>query len=168
MPIAQFHKRQLYVAVWCYSFERPAAFKYSHFLSGLIVGTFCGTKICEKLSIKHDRNLWVFFLLHYLQRGYLGEKNANVARQKLSHCRHKGLVMIRDEAHLRWGHRNDQSCRGHQCSKTMLTGESRFHTSPPRGFEPRSLVMGSKRVVHWISETWWEWSEIAGSPHKNC
>jgi hypothetical protein len=25
-------------------------------------------------------------------------------------------------------------------------------------------VRGSKQVVHWISETWWEWSEIAGSP----
>ncbi len=23
--------------------------------------------------------------------------------------------------------------------------------------------MGSKQVVHWTSETWWEWSEIAGS-----
>ncbi len=50
------------------------------------------------------------------------------------------------------------------CSETMLTGESLFHIStPPRGFEPRSLVMGSKRVVHWTIETWWGWSEIAGS-----
>jgi hypothetical protein len=24
--------------------------------------------------------------------------------------------------------------------------------------------MGSKWVVHWTSETWWEWSELAGSP----
>ncbi len=46
----------------------------------------------------------------------------------------------------------------------MLTGESRFHIRPPRGFEPGSLVAGSKRVVHWTSETWWEWSEIASSP----
>jgi hypothetical protein len=29
------------------------------------------------------------------------------------------------------------------CSETTLTG-----------FEPGSLVMGSKRVVHWTSETW--------------
>ncbi len=43
---------------------------------------------------------------------------------------------------------------GHQCSKTTLTGESQFHISTP---------CGSKRVVHWTSETWWEWSEIAGS-----
>ncbi len=49
------------------------------------------------------------------------------------------------------------------CSETKLTGESRFHTSTPRGFEPGSLVMGSKQVVHWTSETWWESSEIAGS-----
>jgi hypothetical protein len=26
-------------------------------------------------------------------------------------------------------------------------------------------VFGSKRVVHWTGETWWEWSEIAGSPY---
>ncbi len=50
------------------------------------------------------------------------------------------------------------------CSETTLTGESRFHISPPRGFEPESLVTGSKQVFHWTSETWWEWSEIAGSP----
>ncbi len=31
---------------------------------------------------------------------------------------------------LRRGH-NDQSCQGHQCSETMLTGESRFHISTP-------------------------------------
>ncbi len=50
------------------------------------------------------------------------------------------------------------------CSETTLTGESRFHISPPRGFEPESLVAGSKQVVHWTSETWWESCEIAGSP----
>jgi hypothetical protein len=50
------------------------------------------------------------------------------------------------------------------CSETTLTGESRFHISPPRGFEPVSLVAGSKQVVHWTSETWWESCEIAGSP----
>jgi hypothetical protein len=50
------------------------------------------------------------------------------------------------------------------CSETTLTGESWFHiNTPPRGFEPGSLEMGSKRVVHWTSETWWEWSEIGGS-----
>ncbi len=49
------------------------------------------------------------------------------------------------------------------CSETTLTGESRFHISPPRGFEPVSLVAGSKQVVHWTSETWRESCEIAGS-----
>ncbi len=49
-------------------------------------------------------------------------------------------MTVRDDARLRRGH-NDQSCRGHQCRETMLTGESRFHIStPPRGFEPGSLV----------------------------
>ncbi len=69
----------------------------------------------------------------------------------------------RDKAHLRWG-RNDQSNRGHQCSVTSLTGESRFHISTPLGIEPGSLMTGSKRVVHWTSETLCESSEIACSP----
>ncbi len=37
-------------------------------------------------------------------------------------------------------------CIGIYCSKTTLTGESRFHISPPRGFEPVILVAGSKQV----------------------
>ncbi len=32
------------------------------------------------------------------------------------------------------------------CSETSLTGKSRFHISPPRGFEPVTLVAGSKQV----------------------
>jgi hypothetical protein len=34
-----------------------------------------------------------------------------------------------------WGRSpvDDQSRRGHQCSKTTLTGESRFHISTPQG-----------------------------------
>jgi hypothetical protein len=82
----------------------------------------------------------------------------------LSHCREEGLVMARDVAPLgeRRGH-NDQSHRGHQCSKITLTGKSWFHISTPRGFEPGSLVTGSKWVAHWTSQKWWEWSEIAGS-----
>ncbi len=44
----------------------------------------------------------------------------------------EGLVMVRDEARLRRGH-NDQSRQVHQCSKTTLTGESRFHRSIPQG-----------------------------------
>jgi hypothetical protein len=34
----------------------------------------------------------------------------------------------------------------YKCSETTLTGESRFHISPPRGFEPVTLVAGSKQV----------------------
>jgi hypothetical protein len=47
-----------------------------------------------------------------------------------------------------WGQSpvDDQSRRGHQCSKTTLTGESRFHLSTPRGFEPVTLVAGCKQV----------------------
>ncbi len=100
-----------------------------------------------------------------LQRAWNQDRRAVWDQVGLSHYRHEGLVMVRDKACLRQGHRNDQSRWGHQCSETTLTGESRFHISPPGGFEPRSLVTGSKRVVHWTSETWWELSEIAGSLH---
>jgi hypothetical protein len=50
------------------------------------------------------------------------------------------------------------------CSETTLTGESRFHISTPLGIEPGSLLTRYKRVAHWTSETWYECSEIAGSP----
>jgi hypothetical protein len=50
-------------------------------------------------------------------------------------------------------------------SETMLTGESRFHTSTPLGIEPQSLMTGSKGLTHWTSETVYECSEIAGSSH---
>jgi hypothetical protein len=36
------------------------------------------------------------------------------------------------------------------------------HKYPP-GIEPGSLMMGSKRVIHWTSETMYECGEIAGS-----
>jgi hypothetical protein len=73
--------------------------------------------------------------------------------------------MIREEACLTQGHRSDQSRRGHQCSETTLTGESRLHISTPLEIEPESLMTGSKRVVHWTSETLCKCSEIAGFPH---
>ncbi len=82
----------------------------------------------------------------------------------LSHCWHEGLVTVWDKARRRRGGNDDQSRRGHQCSETSLTGESRFQISTPREFELGFLVTWSKQVVHWTSETWWEWSEIAGSP----
>jgi hypothetical protein len=53
-------------------------------------------------------------------------------------------------------------CRG--CSETTLTEESRFHISTPLEIEPESLMTGSKWVVHWTSDTWYECSEIASSP----
>jgi hypothetical protein len=81
-----------------------------------------------------------------LQRAWNQDRRAVWGQVGLSHCRHEGLVMVWDEARLRWGHRNDQSRRGHPCSETTLTGESRFHINPPRGFEPGSLVTGSKQV----------------------
>ncbi len=99
-----------------------------------------------------------------LQRVWNQDRKAVWDQVGLSHYRHEGLVTVRDKACLRRDHNDDQSRQGHQCSETTLTGESRFHKSTPRGFEPRSLVTGSKGLVHWTSETWWEWSENAGSP----
>jgi hypothetical protein len=75
-----------------------------------------------------------------LQRAWNRERRAVWDQVGLSHCWYEGLVMVWDKACLRRGHRNDQSHRGHQCSETTLTGESRFHIRPPRSFEPRSLV----------------------------
>jgi hypothetical protein len=51
----------------------------------------------------------------------------------------------------------------HQCSETMLKGESRFHINTPLGIEPGSLMMGSKWVDHWTIGAVYECSEIAGS-----
>jgi hypothetical protein len=107
------------------------------------------------------RQLWSW--KEVLQWAWNRDRKAAWDQVGLSHCRHEGLVMVWNEARLRRGY-DDQSRRGHQCSKTSLTGESRFHISPPRGFEPRSLVTRSKGLVHWTSKTWWEWNEIAGSP----
>jgi hypothetical protein len=52
----------------------------------------------------------------------------------------------------------------HFCSKTTLTGESRFQISTPLGIEPGSLIMGSKGLTHWTNEIVYKCSEIAGSP----
>jgi hypothetical protein len=112
------------------------------------------SRLCRLWSQKED-----------LQQAWNWDRRAVWDQVGLSHCRHNSLVMVRDEACLRQGH-NDQSCRGHQCSKTTLTGESWFHISTPLGIEPGSLMMGSQRVVHWTSETWYECSEIAGSPQS--
>ncbi len=95
-----------------------------------------------------------------LQRAWNRDRKAVWDQVGFSHCRHKGLVMVRDEARLRWCH-SDQSRRGHQCSETTLTGESQFHISTPPGIEPGSLMTGSKRMDHWTSGTVGECSEIA-------
>jgi hypothetical protein len=98
-----------------------------------------------------------------LQRAWNWVRRAVWDQVALSHCRQDSLVTVRDKACLRPGH-NDQSCRGHQCSETMLTGESQFHINTPLGIEPGSLMTGSKWLTHWTSETVYECSEIAGSP----
>ncbi len=98
-----------------------------------------------------------------LQRAWNRDRRAVWDQVGLSHCWHDGLVTVQDKARLRRGH-NDQTRRGHQCSETTVTGESRFYISIPLGIEPGSLMTGSKRVDHWASGTVCECSEIAGSP----
>jgi hypothetical protein len=48
--------------------------------------------------------------------------------------------------------------------KRVLAGKSLFHISTSLGIEPGFLMTGSKQAVCWTSETWYECSEIAGSP----
>ncbi len=110
------------------------------------------SRLCRLWSWKED-----------LQWAWNRDRKAVWDEVGLSHCQHDSLVTVWDAARLRRGH-NDQSRRGHQCSETILTGESRFHIGTPLGIESRSLITGSKLVVHWTSETWCECSEIAGSP----
>jgi hypothetical protein len=92
------------------------------------------SQLCRLWSQKED-----------LQRAWNRDRRAMWDQVGLSHCQHDGQVTVWDEAHLRQGH-NDQSHRGHQCSETMLTGESRFHISAPPEIEPGSLMTGSKWV----------------------
>jgi hypothetical protein len=77
------------------------------------------SRLCRLWSRKGD-----------LQRVWNWDRKAVRDQVGLSHCRHEGLVTVQDEARLRRGH-NDQSRRGHQCTETMLTGESQFHISTP-------------------------------------
>jgi hypothetical protein len=99
------------------------------------------SRLCRLCSQKED-----------LQRAWNQDRRAVWDQVGLSHCRYDSLVTVWDEACLRRGH-NYQSCQGHQCSETTLTGESLFHISTPLGIEPGSLIMGSKRVDHWTSGT---------------
>jgi hypothetical protein len=56
--------------------------------------------------------------------------------------------------------------RAHQCSETMLTGESRFHISTPLGFWTRVPHDGKQtgspldQGVHWTRATWCEWKAL--------
>ncbi len=80
------------------------------------------SRLCRLWSWKED-----------LQRAWNQDRRAVWDQVGLSHCRYNGLVTILDEACFRRGHRNYQLCRGHQCSETMLIGESRFPIVPPWG-----------------------------------
>jgi hypothetical protein len=110
-----------------------------------------------------SRLCWLWIRKEDLQRAWNRARRAVWDQVGLSHCCYNSLVAVRYEACLRWGH-NDQSCRGHQCSETMLIWESRFRISTPLGIELRSLMTGSIRVTHWTSETVYECREIVGSP----
>ncbi len=81
------------------------------------------------------RQLWTW--KWDLQRAWNQDRKTVWDQVGLSHCQYDGLVMVWDEARSERGH-NYQSRRGQQCSETMLTGESRFYISPPRGLEPKS------------------------------
>ncbi len=129
------------------------------------IGCEAGRKTCSK----HETGTYKYFIVLFIFWGFFNPYFLNCDRvgvparapssqfnnvffhpvwdqEGLSHCLHGGLVTVQDKARLRRGH-NDQSRRGHQCSETTLTGESRFHISTHRGFEPGSLVTGSKWVV---------------------
>ncbi len=93
------------------------------------------SRLCRLWSRKGD-----------LQRAWNRDRKAVWDQVGLSHCQHEGLVKIRDEARLRRGHNDDQSGRGHQCSKTTLTGESRFHISTPQGIWTQVPCDGKQRV----------------------
>jgi hypothetical protein len=71
-----------------------------------------------------------------------GGPAASVKPRQKSCVRSSGFITLSaqwpsdgPEARPRRGH-NGQSPRGHQCSKTTLTGESWFHKVPPWGLNP--------------------------------
>ncbi len=61
------------------------------------------------------------------------------------------------------------SCQGHHCSETALTGNPspKVWVAPP-GREPLPPVAGGKRLVHWISETWWKCEKWRSSTVSYC
>ncbi len=104
-----------------------------------------------------SRLCWLWSQKEDLQRAWNRDRRAVWDQVGLSHCRHDGLVTVWDKARLRRGH-NDQSCRGHQCSETTITGESCLHKYLPGDWTwvPHN---GKQRVTHWTSETigMYEW-----------
>jgi hypothetical protein len=65
-----------------------------------------------------------------------GRPSASVKPVQESCVRSSGTVTLSARGPSdSWGRSpvDDQSRRGHQCSETMLTGESRFHISTPQG-----------------------------------
>jgi hypothetical protein len=64
------------------------------------------SRLCRLWSQKED-----------LQQAWNRDRRAVWDQVGLSHCWHNGLVIVWDKSRLRRGH-NDQSCQGHQCSKT--------------------------------------------------
>ncbi len=94
---------------------------------------------------------WLWSRKGDLQRAWNRDRKAVWDQVWLSHCRHEGR--------LRWGHRNDQICQGHQCSETSLTGEPRLHISPPQGFEPRPLWREAKGLSTGPVRHWWPWCD---------
>ncbi len=105
-----------------------------------------------------SRLYWLWNRKEDLQRAWNQDRRDVWDQVGLSHCWHEGLVMIRDEARLRWGH-NEQSRRGHQCSETTLTGESWFHVSTPMEIEPQ-VPHGRKQTGSPVDQwdmVWMQW-----------
>jgi hypothetical protein len=83
-----------------------------------------------------------------------GDPAASVKPGQESCVRSSGIITLpargpsdsSGQGHIRRGHNDDQSCRGHQCSETSLTGESRFHISTPQGIWTQVPCDGKQRV----------------------
>jgi hypothetical protein len=82
-------------------------------------------------------NLWPAGRIELGKQGWLKQPVAKV----------RGPILAGDQG----------SRRGHHCSETELTGNpssKEFRAMVHPGGEPLPPVAGSKRLVHWTSETW--------------
>jgi hypothetical protein len=123
--------------------------------------------ICSTGSIELAK-MCKHFLMSRHDTGQCSPERAGRELVREQRVASQGQWLIRNLVSQVWRTENNFSNVAY-CSETTLTGGSRFHISTPPGFEPGYLMTGSKRVVHWTSETWWEWSEIAGSAqYFNC